>query len=73
MSNMTRLSSPAPQIKRPEYSIPSDNLIAAGKRLRDSVSRASHAGWKPQNDRADPIDILRASDEGREVHIEDDR
>lgn len=65
LSNLTRLPNPPLRIKCPEYSIPADDLIAAGKRLRDSVSRASHADWKPQNNRADPIDILRASDEGR--------
>jgi len=54
-----------PEIKRPEYSIPADDLVAAGKRLRDSVPRASQGVWKRQEDRADPIGILHAADAGR--------
>jgi uncharacterized protein (DUF2252 family) len=65
LSNVTRLPNPAAQIKRPEYTIPADDLVASGKRLRESVPRTSQAAWKPHNDRADPIDILRASDAGR--------
>jgi hypothetical protein len=35
-----------------------DQRVADGKALRDSVSRASHGGWKRQAKRRDPIDIL---------------
>ncbi len=31
--------------------------LAAGKALRDSVPRTSHAEWKPSAKRRDPIDI----------------
>jgi len=40
-------------------------LLAAGKRLRDKVSRASHGAWHKAADRADPVAILRAADNTR--------
>jgi uncharacterized protein (DUF2252 family) len=42
-----------------------DERIAAGKALRDSVPRQSHAGWKPPANRRDPIDILKESNQDR--------
>jgi uncharacterized protein (DUF2252 family) len=42
-----------------------DERRAEGKALRNSAPRASHGGWKPPNDRRDPIDLLRESNEGR--------
>lgn len=42
-----------------------DERIAAGKALRDSVPRQSHAGWKPPAGRRDPIEILEESNQGR--------
>jgi uncharacterized protein (DUF2252 family) len=39
--------------------------IAAGKALRESVSRSSHAIWKAPEGRRDPIDLLEESNEGR--------
>jgi len=38
---------------------------AAGKALREKVSRESHAGWKPERHRLDPVKIIAASNEGR--------
>jgi uncharacterized protein (DUF2252 family) len=38
---------------------------AAGKALREKVTRRSHAGWKPPENRLDPIDLLKESSEGR--------
>jgi uncharacterized protein (DUF2252 family) len=38
---------------------------AAGKALREKVSRRSHAGWKPHANRPDPIDLLIESSQGR--------
>ena len=38
---------------------------AAGKALRDKLSRTSHANWKPPTDRQDPIDLLIESSKGR--------
>ena len=42
-----------------------DQRIADGKALRDTVPRASHAGWKKPAKRRDPIDILKASNRDR--------
>lgn len=39
--------------------------IQAGKSLRDSVPRSSHAVWRPPANRRDPIDILEASNQDR--------
>jgi hypothetical protein len=39
--------------------------LAAGKALRDTVPRVSHAGWKPSPRRRDPIDILEESNRDR--------
>ena len=55
----------------PRYSIggtellPVEDLLAAGKALREKVPRTAHAEWKKGNRRTDPINILRAGDEGR--------
>src|SRR5262245_34897765 len=38
---------------------------AAGKALREKVSRRSHAGWTPQANRPDPIELLVESSQGR--------
>ena len=45
--------------------MPADDLVAAGKRLRDTVPRASQGVWKRHKDRADPLELLHASDAGR--------
>ena len=49
---------------QPPHMAPADRL-AAGKRLRDKVARHVHATWKASADRADPLDVLRASDPER--------
>ncbi|MFN8036549.1 MAG: DUF2252 domain-containing protein [Acidimicrobiia bacterium] len=36
-----------------------------GRSRRDAVPRASHGQWAPAADRADPIEVLMASNEGR--------
>jgi uncharacterized protein (DUF2252 family) len=56
---------PVPETERPAHSVPADDLLAAGKGLRDTVPRSSQAVWKRSKDRADPLEILRASDAGR--------
>ena len=42
---------------------------AAGKRLRDTVRRNAHTGWRTPADRADPIDILQAADATRQQDL----
>jgi uncharacterized protein (DUF2252 family) len=51
----------APSIHRPSAA----DLRAAGNKLRDQVPRKSQGQWKRPSDRANPLDILRASDAGR--------
>lgn len=38
---------------------------AAGKALRHTVGRATHAGWEPPRRRRDPVDVLIESSQGR--------
>ena len=45
--------------------LPVEELLAAGKALRERVPRTAHAAWKKPEKRADPIAILRAQDAGR--------
>ena len=42
-----------------------DERRAAGKALRDVTPRAAHGGWKPPEDRRDPVELLRGANEGR--------
>ena len=46
-----------------------DDRIAAGKALRNSVPRQSHAGWKPPASRRDPMDILKESNQDRMAEL----
>lgn len=45
--------------------LPYSERVAAGKALRDRVSRSAHAAWDPPTDRADPIAALEQSNLGR--------
>ncbi len=54
-----------PETRRPAHSVPADDLVAAGKRLRDTVPRASQGEWKRPRNRPDPIELLRAADADR--------
>lgn len=47
-----------------EY-LSADERRALGKAVRQGVPRALHAGWKPPEDRRDPIEILAESNDGR--------
>jgi uncharacterized protein (DUF2252 family) len=42
---------------------------AAGKALRQSVPRESHAQWKPGKDRPDPLQLLAQSNKGRQTRL----
>ena len=42
-----------------------EERVAAGKALRDKVPRADHGRWIPQEERPDPIQLLRADDVNR--------
>ncbi len=67
MGKVTKLSTrkEIPETKRPVHSVPANDLLAAGKRLRDTVPRANQGEWKRHKDRAEPIELLQASDAGR--------
>jgi len=67
LSNVTKLPTQTrlPETDRPAHSVPADDLVAAGKRLRDKVPRVAQGIWKRHKDRADPLEILHLSDEGR--------
>ncbi len=55
----------APILRAPLDLIDPDERIAAGRALRDRLRRGQHSDWRPDNDRADPIAILKRSDRGR--------
>jgi uncharacterized protein (DUF2252 family) len=62
----TRPSDTAPDQHRWQ---PLDQVLDAGRTLRDAVPRADQGRWRPKENRPDPIQILRASDEGRVEHL----
>ena len=40
-------------------------LVAAGKKLRETCPRTSHAEWKAPGDRRDPVELMESSNQGR--------
>jgi uncharacterized protein (DUF2252 family) len=50
---------------QPPESRSREGCLAAGKALRETVPRSSHAGWKAPAERRDPIDILEESNQDR--------
>jgi uncharacterized protein (DUF2252 family) len=40
-----------------------------GKALREAVPRECHAGWEPEKNRPNPVDLLEASNAGRQKHL----
>jgi uncharacterized protein (DUF2252 family) len=67
VSNVTKLAirTEVPETKRPVHSVAAGELIAAGKRLRDTVPLESQGVWKRSKERPDPIELLQASDTDR--------
>ena len=49
--------------------VPAEDLMAAGKALRDRIPRTAHAEWKKHKGRPDPIQTLRAADTGRLLEL----
>src|SRR5262249_26468433 len=49
--------------------LPAAAMSAAGKKLRDKVPHRAQGLWKRRSDRANPLDILRASDAGRVAQL----
>ena len=61
---------PAAAVHSPPSHRPSAaDLRAAGNKLRDRVARKSQGLWKRPSDRADPLDIPRASDASRMAQL----
>ena len=46
-----------------------DERLAAGKALRESVPRTSHAVWVPRRDRRNPIEVLEESNRDRMAQL----
>ena len=42
---------------------------AEGKALREAVPRADHSGWRPPENRPDPVDLVLAQNEGRVLDL----
>ena len=40
-----------------------------GKSLREKTPRESHANWQPTADRPDPVDVVIATNAGRQTHL----
>jgi uncharacterized protein (DUF2252 family) len=65
VSPATRSPHPEPPPPPLPQAYASAELIAAGKRLREKVSRESHVAWRAPANRADPLAILKAADATR--------
>ncbi len=61
---VTQLPGAPPAVRRGGY-VSSDERRTQGKALRDTVPRASHAGWKPAAGRRDPVELILETNEGR--------
>ena len=69
MSKGTKGKSAVKAPKTKDAYASADERAAKGKALRDTVSRTSHAGWKPRKGRRDPVEITLASNEGRMAEL----
>jgi hypothetical protein len=73
MKNAKRVKSEAPATEAPStpgvHRPSAADLKAAGNKLRDHVPRKSQGLWKRPADRANPLDILHASDAGRQARL----
>lgn len=47
----------------------SDERAAKGRMLRDAVPRSSQSGWRPADDRRDPVALLEESNAGRILEL----
>ena len=68
MAARKRDGAPEQAVPGPTPVVPTESpgdRMAAGKRLRDGVPRASLGSWRPAKDRPDPLALLAASDPER--------
>lgn len=56
-------------IAAPQAMLTAGERSAAGKALRESVPRSSHAGWSAPADRVDPLEIVAESSRGRVARL----
>jgi len=59
------LTAPAERRSTPKPRPTRNELHAFGKSLRRQCARSSHAIWKPQANRPDPLHLVRVADRGR--------
>ena len=59
----------AAYLDKPAHLRTRDERVEAGRALRVICPRESHAGFSPAEDRADPIELLMRSSEGRIEHL----
>ena len=59
------LKAPAERRSTPKLRLTRDELHAFGKDLRRQCPRSSHAVWKPQRNRPDPLHLVHVADRGR--------
>lgn len=64
-SSKEALAAPASPKATASHGRSVDERFEAGKALRDTIPRASHAAWKRPADRPDPVAMLQASDAER--------
>jgi uncharacterized protein (DUF2252 family) len=62
---MTKRQHKSRRVEASELGPSAKERMAEGKALRERVSRASQAQWKPSPTRPDPIELLRHTDRGR--------
>lgn len=65
MAKTKNLTSSTPISQTRAAYLSADDRTANGRALREEVPRASHAGWKPEEDRVDPVELLSKSNVGR--------
>src|SRR6516162_3218226 len=60
---------PLPEFELDRELKPWKERRAEGKKLRRTAPRESHAEWKPQNNRPDPLKLIAKSNKGRQEHL----
>src|SRR5579872_5548676 len=46
-----------------------ERRLEHGRSLRTATPRENHKGWAPARDRPDPVEIVLATDRGRQEHL----
>jgi len=56
-------------VDAPAAYLSADERAANGRALRDATPRSSQSGWRPPEDRQDPVALLVASNAGRMLDL----